>query len=159
VKECPYCSRPLAGDICSAHGFVGPQKPTEAVFPFSGAVIEYTGAVTNIPAGWALCDGTNGTPDLRGLFIVGAGGTYAVGATGGSNAAHTHGVTVDSVSLSTGELAHSASSGALGWAEGSNVITDIGAHAAVDLTHGHTASSGSGSSMPAYYALARIMFL
>lgn len=34
--------------------------------------------------GWHLCDGTLGTPDLRNLFIVGAGSTYAVGATGGS---------------------------------------------------------------------------
>ncbi len=31
----------------------------------------YTGAIANIPEGWQLCDGTNGTPDLRGKFIVG----------------------------------------------------------------------------------------
>ena len=34
---------------------------------------------------WAICDGTNGTPDLRGRFIVGAGGDYANGNTGGHN--------------------------------------------------------------------------
>src|SRR5690606_16720903 len=37
-----------------------------------------------IPEGWALCDGTNGTPDLRDRFIVGAGREYAVGARGGA---------------------------------------------------------------------------
>ena len=45
---------------------------------------------TNIPAGWALCDGTQGTPDLRDRFIVGAVGSYARGNTGGSST-HNHG--------------------------------------------------------------------
>lgn len=34
-----------------------------------GGIIMWSG--TNVPDGWALCDGTNGTPDLRGRFIVG----------------------------------------------------------------------------------------
>ena len=38
-----------------------------------------------MPTGWALCDGNNGTPNLVDRFIVGAGSTYDVGATGGSN--------------------------------------------------------------------------
>lgn len=33
----------------------------------------WSGEVDEIPAGWALCDGSNGTPDLRSRFIVGAG--------------------------------------------------------------------------------------
>jgi hypothetical protein len=41
---------------------------------------------------WHICDGTDGTPDLRNKFIVGAGNTYAVGATGGAST-HTHGAT------------------------------------------------------------------
>jgi microcystin-dependent protein len=35
----------------------------------SGTIVMWNG--TSIPSGWALCDGTNGTPDLRGLFIAG----------------------------------------------------------------------------------------
>jgi microcystin-dependent protein len=50
-----------------------------------GGIIMWSGSVANIPNNWQLCDGTNGTPDLRGLFVVGAGGAYAVGATGGAN--------------------------------------------------------------------------
>lgn len=34
------------------------------------------GEIVDIPAGWALCDGNNGTPNLRDKFVVGAGGTY-----------------------------------------------------------------------------------
>ena len=48
-----------------------------------GCIILWSGAANNIPEGWALCNGQNGTPDLRNRFVVGAGGEYAVGATGG----------------------------------------------------------------------------
>lgn len=62
-------------------------------FP-SGGIIIWSGSAASIPAGWLLCNGSNGTPDLRDRFIVGAGSTYAVGATGGSADAivvsHTH---------------------------------------------------------------------
>ena len=54
----------------------------------------FSGAVVDIPAGWALCDGTNGTPDLRDKFIVGAGGGYMPDDTGG-NLVHTHDGTTD----------------------------------------------------------------
>ena len=37
----------------------------------------------NTPVGWAICDGTNGTPDLRDRFIVGAGNSYVLDAIGG----------------------------------------------------------------------------
>lgn len=66
----------------------------------TGIITMWYGAVPSIPSGWFLCDGTNGTPDLRDRFIVGAGSTYAVAATGGENTvtlsqaetpAHTHG--------------------------------------------------------------------
>ncbi len=58
-----------------------------------GGIIMWSGAIDQIPEGWALCDGNNGTPDLRDRFIVGAGSTYAKGATGGSttrNIGHIH---------------------------------------------------------------------
>lgn len=46
-------------------------------------------AIGDIPAGYHLCDGTAGTIDMRNFTIVGAGDTYAVGASGGS-LTHTH---------------------------------------------------------------------
>jgi len=38
----------------------------------SGVIVMWSGLTTNIPLGWALCDGSNGTPDLRDRFVVGA---------------------------------------------------------------------------------------
>ena len=50
----------------------------------TGMIMLWSGSIATIPTGWLLCDGTSGTPDLRSRFIVGAGSTYAVAATGGS---------------------------------------------------------------------------
>ena len=55
---------------------------SNALIP-EGVILMWSGVVNDIPNGWTLCDGTNGTPDLRGRFIVGAGGVYAPGNTGG----------------------------------------------------------------------------
>ena len=60
----------------------------------------WSGSVEDIPAGWVLCDGQDGRPDLRGRFVLGAGGAYTPGAAGGSEevtltvdqlAKHSHG--------------------------------------------------------------------
>lgn len=48
-----------------------------------GAIFMWT--KLEIPAGWALCDGTNGTPDLRDKFVFGADEGDPIGKTGGSN--------------------------------------------------------------------------
>ena len=56
---------------------------TNAYMP-RGGIILWSGSIATIPTGWVLCDGTNSTPDLRNRFVVGAGSTYAVAATGGA---------------------------------------------------------------------------
>lgn len=91
-----------------------------AVIP-SGLISLWSGAADKVPAGWLLCDGTNGTPDLRGRFVVGAGGSYSPGDKGGSNtvtltaeqmpghthdftgSAHTHKGTINMTSLEVSE--------------------------------------------------------
>ena len=40
------------------------------MFPI-GTIIPYAGDLSKIPYGWHLCDGTNGTPDLRDRFLEG----------------------------------------------------------------------------------------
>ena len=60
----------------------------------SGVIMMWSGSVATIPTGFLLCDGTNGTPDLRSRFIVGAGSGYNPGDTGGA----------DSVTLTTSQI-------------------------------------------------------
>jgi microcystin-dependent protein len=54
-----------------------------------GGIIMWSGALNAIPAGWALCNGQTSnnrvTPNLQDRFVVGAGSSYGVGATGGAN--------------------------------------------------------------------------
>lgn len=72
---------------------------TTSVVP-NGAIIMWGGAVSAIPTGWALCDGTNGTPDLRSRFVVGAAGDNVSGQLGNT------GMTAYSPGLIGGEEAH-----------------------------------------------------
>ena len=75
---------------------------TNAHVPY-GLILIWSDSVASIPSGWALCNGTNGTPDMRDKYVVGAGSTYtAPNDTGGANQvtltetnlpAHTHGYT------------------------------------------------------------------
>lgn len=48
-----------------------------------GSVIMWAGTLETIPTGWHLCNGEDGTIDLRGMFALGAGGTYNLGDEGG----------------------------------------------------------------------------
>jgi len=68
-----------------------------------GGIIMWSGS--SIPTGWSLCNGTNGTPDLRNKFIVGSGTTYSIGASGGS----------ESVTLSVAQMpSHNHAGGTAG---------------------------------------------
>jgi hypothetical protein len=60
-----------------------------ALFCPVGMIAMWSGLVADIPLAWALCDGQNGTPDLRDKFIKGVGTAENPGATGGA-ATHVH---------------------------------------------------------------------
>ena len=66
-----------------AYGMILGQTPNPDI-PIGGIIL-WSGAQNAIPTNWNLCDGTNGTPDLRGQFVIGAGGSYNVGNTGGES--------------------------------------------------------------------------
>jgi len=59
--------------------------------PKTGDIIPFAGTVA--PTGWVICDGSNGTPDLRGFFIVGALSSGNIGSTYG-NTSHSHSTSV-----------------------------------------------------------------
>jgi len=141
-----------------------------ASFP-TGGIILWSGSIAAIPSGWALCNGSNGTPDLRNRFIVGAGSGYAVNATGGSADAivvsHTHtGTTVSAgthnhtVQTNAGQFQPNEGGDAGGGFQGliTSTTSSAGAHTHT-FTTDSTGSSGTNANLPPYFALAYIMKL
>jgi hypothetical protein len=144
------------------------QNSLVTVIP-SGVIVMWSGSVASIPAGWFLCNGSNGTPDLRDRFVVGAGSTYNPAATGGSANAivvsHTHTAT-SSVTDPGHRHSYTAPSGTdTGGSFGSNVVdTTVSALTAnaftgiaVTTTIASAGASGTNANLPPYYALAYIM--
>jgi hypothetical protein len=131
----------------------------------SGMILLWSGATGAIPTGYLLCDGSNGTPDLRNRFVVGAGSTYAVSATGGSTDAvvvsHTHTATVT-------DPTHRHEQGGNGpLVPGGGSQTPLGnsasgtytqyASTGITVANSTTGVSGTNANLPPYYALAYIM--
>lgn len=66
------------GSVLLTKGNLAANLPAGTSLALTNMIVGWAGLSTAIPAGWHLCDGTNGTPDLRDLFIVGGGGSLAV---------------------------------------------------------------------------------
>jgi hypothetical protein len=115
----------------------------------SGMIVIWSGSEASIPSGFVLCNGSNGTPDLRGDFVIGAGSTYAVGDTGGSNTissvpAHTHGYS--GTSVSAGSHNHTTNLGTEGNHTHNYSVSNTGAHTHTTTSPtGRTAGGGSGT--------------
>ena len=128
----------------------------------SGGIIIWSGSAAAIPTGWLLCNGSSGTPDLRNRFVVGAGSTYAVDATGGSANAvvvsHTHTATVTDAGHSHGGGATQYYIGANGThgyvTQQANTSTATTGITVANSTEG---VSGTNANLPPYYALCYIM--
>jgi hypothetical protein len=143
----------------------------------TGVIVMWSGSIATIPSGWALCNGSNGTPNLRDRFIVGAGTSYNPGNTGGATT-HSHPVTVNAHNLTLNQMPQHFHSLAMqtsqwelpgqGFAAGALFVDRIIVTASSSLVtfnqgggqgHTHTATTTAVSSLPPYYALAYIMKL
>jgi microcystin-dependent protein len=152
----------------------------------AGGIIMWSGSLASIPVGWVLCDGTNGTPDLRERFVVGAGGdnatvtvdngiggSYAVNDKGGLNGvalsinqipSHTHTVNDPGhnhgdrwlINFAGGSVGYNGLTGTINYNFNSENKT-------TGITVSQTPPIGSGGraheNRPPYYALAFIMKL
>jgi len=157
----------------------GSNTPTWGNAFVAGMIMLWSGSSATIPSGWLLCDGSNSTPDLRNRFVVGAGSTYAVGATGGSADAivvsHTHTATVTDPGhfhLTGNPNTAGGSYFGLGSASGGNPTSRDGLISGlidsntyqtntkttgVTVANSTTGSSGTNANLPPYYALCYIM--
>jgi len=135
----------------------------------TGCILLWSGSIGSIPAGFVLCNGLNSTPDLRDRFVVGAGSSYAVDATGGSANAivvshthtatsvvtdpgHSHGISdLSAISTSTsGTFYRAFQNDALQSTTKTTGIT-------VATTVASAGTSGTNANLPPYYALCYIM--
>lgn len=98
----------------------------------SGVITLWSGSIASIPSGWVLCNGSSSTPDLRDRFVVGAGTTYAVNATGGANT-----VTLDATMIPAHTHSLSASGTTSGQSAG-HTHTFSGTTSGQSATHTHT---------------------
>ena len=131
------------------------------VLPEAGHILPFAGPSNKIPSGWVLCDGTNGTPDLRGKI---PGGISNVSV--GSNQIHSHtfshslgafnsgnvsdSTTINSRNLSNNDSSHSHSGSAnifaVAWGDSGTANRSNGTQANVigrNHTHGGTISGGT----------------
>jgi len=151
------------------YGIIGATPPPATPIP-AGGIFLWSGSIGSIPAGYVLCNGSNGTPDLRDRFIVGAGSTYAVDATGGSADAivvsHTH--TATSTVTDPGHLhtyLENTSAEFIGTGNlQQNVYNDQTRNTStattgitVSTTVATAGTSGTNANLPPYYALCYIM--
>jgi microcystin-dependent protein len=79
----------------------------------TGVILMWSGSIASIPSGWALCNGANGTPDLREKFVRGASNSITPGNTGGSISAtpniltsglHSHGTITGNTTLTINQI-------------------------------------------------------
>lgn len=124
-----------------------------------GGIILWSGSTSSVPTNWNLCDGTNGTPNLRDKFVVGAGTTYSVAQTGGST----------SVTLTANNIpphAHGLSSNGQNFDGGGSISSVQPFYNGDNVKTGSTIYDSSGTAVggpsainitPPFYALAYIM--
>lgn len=147
-----------------------------AVIP-AGIIAMWSGTIATIPLGWALCDGTNDTPDLTDKFVIGASvdssgaKTEVTGSatqTGGSKDAivvsHTHTASVTDPGHSHfSTWTEYEGGGGSGLTDpvnpgtGSYHVNTNSATTGISVTNSTTGSSGTNANLPPYYALAFIM--
>jgi microcystin-dependent protein len=112
-----------------------------------GGIIIWSGS--DIPAKWALCNGLNGTPDLRGKFVLGYNDTYAIGQAGGEEK---HKLTIEEMP------SHNHGQGAKAGSYQYGAVTSYGDDDPVILSATlNTGGDQPHNNMPPYYALAYIM--
>ena len=148
--------------------------PTWTTQFVSGMIMLWSGSTGSIPSGWVICDGNNSTPDLRNRFVVGAGDTYSVDATGGSAdatlASHTHTATSSVTDPGHFHLGPQGTEfpqyGSTGTANGGSGLRSGDPHGktetkttgiSVSTSLSTAGSSATNANLPPYYALAYIM--
>lgn len=145
---------------------------------FRGMIMSFSGSFSSdgypidsatgvVRKDWHMCDGSNGTPDLRGRFILGSSTTYPASSTGGNEyTEHQHHIPLgfdESKNFYTIVDAISQPVYGSDISENAYYNSNTNVYNNVDIAHGNTrvayTSSTKLPTMPPYYALSYIMKL
>jgi microcystin-dependent protein len=125
-----------------------------------GIIVMWSGTESDVPAGWAICNGTSPTPDLRGRFILGSNtsGGYTPGTSGGSS---TKTLTANNIPPHTHTITTPNSLVGAGGSRAANIAYgyDYNYFGSSDFSIGSTGNGTAFDIMPPYYILAYIMKL
>lgn len=123
-----------------------------------GFIGMWSGAADAVPDGWHICDGTEGTPDLRGRFVLGVNESHELGETGGEEEVtltveqmptHSHGIKTISGPSTIREMFVSLKDSSKNYGDSA-------------FESGYMTNSGKNkphNNLPPYYALCYIMKL
>lgn len=157
----------------------------------TGSLTMWAGAVVSPPTGWLACNGSNvsrttyatlfavvgttwgagdgsttfGLPNLLNRFPVGAGGTYALAATGGSADAivvsHTHTITdpghVHNIPILSGVGGEGGTSNSLTRTASASIFNETSDSITTGITIASAGSSGINANLPPYLAVGFII--
>lgn len=124
---------------------------------YTGLIKLWHGLLSNIPKGYSLCNGSNGTPDLRDKFVVGASLAENPGGTGGSLAkSHSGSAVGDHTNVSVPATATAALKVGT---SASNAAAQTHTHTIPTITHSVTQPADHSDIRPPYYKVAFIMKL
>jgi hypothetical protein len=136
----------LGTGVLTVNGVVNAHVPT-------GAIVLWYGTSGNVPTGWAICNGANGTPNLSGKFVVCSGSSqnsYSEGQTGGQNLptlttsqipAHNHAASSEQTDVNHNHPATS-NSGSTGINHTHSATSNVGN---TNIDHNHSVNSTSNS--------------
>lgn len=117
----------------------------------------YTGLTADIPTGWQLADGTNGTPNMKDLFVVGAGNLYAKGTTGGSTTITANNLPTHTHPYNDKDTTYTANTVAVQSGAGTTVVQSLTSGGGdTARTSGNNTTTAT-PYLPPYYAVAYII--
>jgi hypothetical protein len=115
------------GNIYNDNVYLNPPSVETQTFNMlpPGCIVMWNGTTNNIPDGWAVCDGQNGTPNLTdryikaGTQVTTGNAAVSISGTTSSTGSHTHGINSSTKNFRTTK----GSSWCSGWKTGSGVYS------------------------------------
>lgn len=130
---------------------------TKETFKPLTLIRSYIGLSADIPVGWQLADGTNGTPDMRDKFVIGAGNLYTQGTAGGSTTIAANNLPTHTHPYNDKDTTYTANTVAVQSGSGTTVVQSLTAGGGDTARTSGNNTTTAAAYLPPYYAAAYII--